>query len=213
MLSQADHTGDVDVVTTAKSYLKDTFSKPGNVFVGLVQRLDRPVSGVMILGRTSKAAQRLSAQFREHSVRKEYIAIVEGKLTGHGTCQNYLIKEDQKVRIVTTRHPKALFAELDWHSTDCINQQSLIKIDLKTGRPHQIRVQLAHIGFPILGDLRYGAKNEFDGQNLALHCYRLSIVHPTKKELLTWSAEPPPTWNGRFSESIRQTCDISNPAK
>ena len=202
LLAQKDSTGDPDIVTLAKDFIKQTFQKPGDVYLGLVHRLDRPASGIMVLARTSKAAARLSAQFRACAIKKKYLALVEGACPGRGTSVNYIIKKDRQVTIVEAVCPGAQYAELFWESIAQKNNLSLLSIDMKTGRPHQIRVQLSHMGFPILGDLRYGAKKEFDGQNLALHCYLLGLEHPVKKEHMQWTQLPPPAWGGMFENEI-----------
>jgi RluA family pseudouridine synthase len=210
MLSQADDTGDADVLTVAKQYIKEKYEKPGEVFMGLVHRLDRPVSGVMVLARTTKAASRLSEQFRQKTPDKRYLAVVEAAISGKGDCEDYLIKEDQKVRIVSSSYPKAQFAALSWQaiaSQKVATSQktwSLLEIELQTGRPHQIRVQLSSRKMPILGDFRYGAKHALDGRNLALHCYLLSIEHPTQKTRMTFVAPPPASWKGLFEKEIAQ---------
>ncbi len=208
LLVQADDTGDTTLLSLAKTYVKKHFDKPGDVFMGIVQRLDRPASGVIALARTSKAASRLSEQIRERRFDKRYVAIVEGVCIGSGKCVDYLAKVDQKVKIVKQTQPQAQYAELNWRSIAVINTYSLLEIELMTGRPHQIRVQLAHLGFPISGDLRYGATQEFDGQNLALHCYSLTLNHPTKpEERLNWRALPPRTWQ-RFKSQLVDFCQV-----
>lgn len=194
MLAQEDRTGDDDLLSWGKAYLKEKFGKPGNVFLGLVHRLDRPVSGVMVLARTSKAAARLSEQFRQRSPAKQYLALVEGRPPREGRLEDYLVKQDQKVRVADSGEPGALKAVLTYRVIETHGGLSLLEVDLETGRPHQIRVQLAHAGFPIVGDLRYGAKRELDGRNIVLHCHRLEIEHPTKKERMAWTAPPPETW-------------------
>ena len=205
-LSQGDQTGDLDVLTEAKAYLKAEFDKPGNVFLGLVHRLDRSVSGVMVYARTTKSAQRLSGQFRDKTVEKRYLAIVEGSLEGEGVCQNYLIKENQQVKIVTKDYPKSQYAELHWASLLSNRNLSLLDIRLITGRSHQIRIQLANCGHPVLGDRRYGAVQQFSGRHFALHCYRLTINHPVKKEPITFMVMPPPSWFPFFSELEIANC-------
>jgi RluA family pseudouridine synthase len=202
ILSQADETGDEDMLTQGKAYLKERFNKPGNVYLGLVHRLDRPVSGVMVLARTSKAAGRLAEQFRSRTPVKKYLALVEGLCTGGGLQVDYLVKENRRVRCVSPDHPKAKRAELHWKALAYLDGISLIDLDLLTGRPHQIRVQLAGMGYPILGDLRYGARRFFDDRNLALHCYQLGIEHPIRREPMTWRVPPPATWNGFFDAQI-----------
>ena len=207
LLVQEDRTGDPDLLTLGKAFLKEEFDKPGNVFLGLVHRLDRPVSGVMVLARTSKAASRLSDQFRRRAPDKRYFALVEGRLEGQGTREDYLAKIDRHVRIVKQGHPKGKRAELRWQALATERRKegnvSLVEIELVTGRAHQVRVQLAALGHPILGDLRYGATREFDGRNLALHSYRLEVEHPTKREPMAFAAMPPATWQGYFDETVR----------
>jgi len=203
LLVQGDVTGDVDLLTIGKAFLKERFDKPGAVFLGLVHRLDRPVSGVVALARTSKAAARLSEQFRERTPTKRYLALVEGRLTGEGTREDHLAKLDRTVRVVKPTHPEAKRAVLRWRglATDRTRRGgdlSLVEVDLVTGRAHQIRVQLAAMGHPILGDLRYGATREFDGKNLALHAHQLTLEHPTRREAMTFTAPPPPPWRGSF---------------
>ena len=211
LLVQEDATGDTDLLTLGKAFLKEKFDKPGNVFLGLVHRLDRPVSGVLVLARTSKAASRLSDQFRRRAPDKRYLALVEGRITGEGTREDWLAKIDRHVRVVKRGHPEGKRAELRWRSlaTERTKQGdvSLLEVELVTGRAHQIRVQLSALGHPILGDLRYGAEREFDGRNLALHSYRLDIEHPTKRETMSFSALPPPTWRGYFDQIVRSTVD------
>jgi len=130
LLSQADRTGDADVLSLGKAYLKEKFDKPGAVFLGLVQRLDRPVSGVMVLARTSKAAARLTAQFRDHQTDKRYIALVEGRLEGEGRCLDYLAKEDRFVRLVHEGHPGGKKAVLSWKALGSSDGVSLVEISL-----------------------------------------------------------------------------------
>ena len=202
LLAQGDHTGDPTVLSLGKAYLKETFAKPGNVYLGLVHRLDRPASGVMVLARTSKAARRLTEQFRRRLPQKAYLAFAEGRLEGDGVCEDYLVKERRQVRVVEAGHPKARRAVLRWRVVAFRNGLSLVDLRLETGRPHQIRVQLAHRGRPLLGDFRYGARRSLDGRNLALHSYRLTLTHPTRNEPMTWSAPPPATWPGLFDAEI-----------
>jgi 23S rRNA pseudouridine1911/1915/1917 synthase len=194
MLSQADRTRDPDVVTWAKVYLKERFAKPGNVFAGLVHRLDRPASGVMVLARTSKAAARLGKAFAGRAVTKQYLALVEGVPDPQGLAEDHLVKQERKVRVVSADHPGGKFAALEWRVLVSKGNRSLVEVLLKTGRPHQVRVQMSSRGWPIVGDFRYGSSREFDGQNLALHAWRLALEHPTKKEPLSWTAELPPQW-------------------
>ena len=210
LLAQADDTGDRDLLGLAKDFVKSTFQRPGNVYLGLVHRLDRPVSGIMLLARTSKAAARLSAQFRDNTPLKQYLAIVEGVCTGRGRCIDYLTKADRKVRVVDEAHPRARYAELQWEAVAHEEGLSLLSITLKTGRPHQIRLQLSRRGLPILGDMRYGACREFDGAHIALHCYLLGINHPVQKRFMQWVARPPETWAGWFDGAVTRMLNTAH---
>ncbi len=201
-LVQKDATGDTDLSSCIRRYLKRTFDRPGAVYLGMVHRLDRPVSGAMVFARTSKASARLSEQFRGGTPLKKYLAIAEGTCEGSETCIDYLVKKNRMVRTVDAEHPGARRAELSWRCLASSANLSLLDITLKTGRPHQIRVQFAHRGHPLLGDLRYGAENIFDGRNLALHCYQIGIDHPVKKKFMRWTAPPPDTWKGYFDQEI-----------
>jgi RluA family pseudouridine synthase len=194
MLSQADRTGDADVLTIGKALVKERFDKPGNVFLGLVHRLDRPASGVMVLARTSKAAARLAEQFRGRTVGKEYLALVEGTLEGGDEWTDFLVKVDEAVRRAAEGEPGAKEARLRWTAIAGGPGTSLVQVALETGRAHQVRVQFAERGHPLVGDFRYGSRRPLDGRTLALHCVRLSIDHPTRGDRMTWSAPPPDSW-------------------
>ncbi len=210
LLSQADRTGDADVLSRGKDYLRRERGKAGGVYLGLVHRLDRPASGVMVLARTSKAARRLGRQFREREVGKRYLALVEGVPKGWGTRTDYLVKERPRVRVVSAEHPDAKRAELAWQRLADDGRHSLLMIRPQTGRPHQIRVQMAAQGHPLVGDPRYGARGELDGRTLALHAYHLRIEHPTRREGMAFTTLPPEAWSGsqawsgRFEEAVRQ---------
>jgi RluA family pseudouridine synthase len=205
MLVQEDETGDPDVLRIGKRLLKERFGRPGNVYLGLVHRLDRPASGVVVLARTSKAAARLSDQFRRRTPQKDYLAVVEGACTGAGIRRDVVATDaGGRVRVVEDGDKAGKPAELQWRSAASHEGLSLLSIRLKTGRKHQIRIQLSVMGHPILGDFRYGAARELDGHNLALHAYRLSLVHPTKKEWMTFSALPPPSWRGFFDREVEE---------
>lgn len=194
LIVQADQTGDEDLLALGKAYLKAKYDKPGAVFLALVHRLDRPASGVMVLARTSKAAARLTAQFKARTPQKRYLAIVEGRPPLSGTAVDYLRKRYPDVHVVKPSAKGAKRAALRWTTRSTVGALSVVEVALETGRPHQIRVQLAHRGFPLLGDFRYGATQELDGRNLALHCAAMSIDHPTLKTRMTWTARPPATW-------------------
>ena len=204
MLSQADRTGDPDLLTVAKAYIKEAYDKPGAVYLGLVHRLDRPASGVMVLARTSKAAQRLTRQFKNRHVTKQYLAWVEGVPPVRGLAVDYLRKRDQAVAVVDADAEGAKRAELRWERLLHTDQDALLRVHLQTGRPHQIRVQCATRGFPIVGDVRYGAQRRLDGRAIALHSAVLGLDHPTQRTRMTWQAPPPP-WRSDIDRYIEST--------
>ena len=190
ILSQEDKTGDTDMLSLIKAYLKDKYHKPGNVFLGLIHRLDRMVGGVMVFAKTSKSASRLSKQVREHKIGKKYLAIVHGITEEKATLINYLYK-DNKNNIVYVKDKDckvAQKAELSFQRLNIKTCYSLLEINLKTGRPHQIRVQLAHINRPLLGDKKYGINDKFS--TIALYAHQLSFYHPITKEQLTFTSQP-----------------------
>jgi len=154
ILSQADHTDDPDMLSILKVYIKDKYQKPGNVFLGLVHRLDRMVSGVMVFARTSKAASRLSEQVRNHEFNKQYLAVIHGKLESGNTLVDYLLKDESNntTTVVNSTQDNAKYAELSYEVMDYNNNLTLVKIDLKTGRAHQIRVQFSSRNYPLYGD-------------------------------------------------------------
>ena len=203
-LVQGDATGDPNLVTEAKAYLKDRFDKPGNVFVGLVHRLDRPTSGVVVLARTSKAAGRLSDQFRRRTTDKRYLAVLDGVLDPEGQAIDGLQKADGSVRIVDLGDPGAQRAALRWRTLAVEGGRSLVDVHLETGRKHQIRAQLAARGAPVLGDFRYGSPREpfAEGRGIALHAWRLGLEHPTQREPRMFEAPPPPSWSGLFDQAL-----------
>jgi len=186
VLSQGDATKDLDMLTILKSYLKEKYQKPGNVFLGLVHRLDRPTAGVMVFAKTSKASARLSEQIRLHQFEKKYYAIVSGILPEKkGVFEDYLLKLDSNTSIVTTKE-KGKYACLSYEVLCEKNGFSLVDVTLKTGRHHQIRVSFAHRGYPLYGDLRYGG----EGGMLGLFAYHLSFFHPITKEKCKYSIVP-----------------------
>ncbi len=203
LLSQADSTGDPDLLTWCRSYIEKRYDKPGRAYIGLVHRLDRPASGVMLFARTSKAAARLARQFRERTVIKKYLALVEGDMDGAGTMKSLIRKRGRGVEKGSEGDARSATAVLSWHSLHQRNGQTLLEIDLRTGRKHQIRFQLAEAGHPIVGDLRYGSKTELDGRNIGLHCCLLEVDHPTLRKRIGWCAMPPDSW--RLPPSLRET--------
>jgi 23S rRNA pseudouridine1911/1915/1917 synthase len=196
VLTAGDRTGDVSLLEMARDYLKEKYKKPGKVFVGLVHRLDRPVSGVVLFARTSKAAARLSEQFREGSVTKIYRAIVEGTVKEpSGEFMDWLVKDERTnvVRSVAPDSPSARESRLRFRRIRMSRGLTLLEITPATGRSHQIRVQLATRGHPIYGDGKYGAKHSLPG-TIALHAAQLTFDHPTRHEPVTVSAPDPETW-------------------
>ena len=190
VLSQSDNTRDIDMLTLIKSYLKEKYNKPGNVYLGLVHRLDRPVSGVMVFAKTSKAASRLSKQVQEHIFKKTYLAIVRNaSIEDGGEYVDYLIKLDDNSSKVADdkqgKYCKLMYTVLERNKKLDL---ALVKIDLETGRHHQIRVQFAHHGHVLYGDQRYGIQ---DNKQIALHAYRIEFIHPVTKEKMIFTKEVP----------------------
>ena len=196
MLVQGDRTGDTSLLDYAREYIRDKFNKPGNVYLGLVHRLDRPTSGVVVFALTSKAAKRLSEQFRVGSVRKIYWALVEGKTPTNGTWVDQIHRRGPTSHLVKGSGGQR--AELSFRRLRYQKGMSWIEIELITGRHHQIRVQFSHRGHPVIGDFRYGSKTKFGQKALALHARSLSISHPTRKEEMTFLAELESFWPRQF---------------
>jgi 23S rRNA pseudouridine1911/1915/1917 synthase len=200
MLTVGDRTGDFSLVQWAKQYLKEKYGKPGNVYLGVVHRLDRPVSGAVVLARTSKAASRLSQQFRTGEVRKIYWAVVEGRVARReGTLVDYLYKDRQRNRVVRVEPtcPGARRCELRFRRLAVAGNWTLLEVEPVTGRSHQIRAQLAASGHPIVGDTKYASRTPFD-RAIALHARSLEFRPPTRPQHLRIDAPLPPSWN-RFS--------------
>ena len=225
--------GEETLLTAAKDYIAAKYHKPGNVYLGVVSRLDVPVSGVVVFARTSKGADRLNEQFRRHSVEKIYLAVVDGLIPPSGTCRDW-IKEDERHRkcyvtrmisagdrpsepegknnrktdrgdeTETSRHRGAADvnrqsgaareAILHYRRLAPVGGGSLVEVRLETGRKHQIRLQLSHLGYPIRGDRKYGSKTTLR-QGIALHARRLALTHPTTGERLSFEAEIPRAWS------------------
>ena len=191
--SQSDDTGDLSFQDMVREYIRDKYNKPGNVYTGLVHRLDRPAGGVMVFARTSKAASRLSKELAEHRLRKVYYAVLGGNvydLPDSGTLEDWLCKDraHNTSRVCRETTPGAKFARLDYQVLDRRDGLALVRIELQTGRSHQIRVQFASRGTPLVGDYRYGG---IKGTALCLWSGELSLVHPTRKEEMTFRAPPP----------------------
>ena len=192
--SQSDKTGDKDMLSLVKEYIKEKYNKPGEVYIGLVHRLDRPVGGVMVFARTSKSASRLSEQVRNKTLQKTYIATVDGKFEENvGTLENYLYKDERNnmSKVVNKEKKNAKLAILDYEvlNYDEKRDLSVVKVNLHTGRHHQIRVQFAYAGHSLYGDQKYGVRGK--GKQIRLWAYKLTLEHPTKKEMMTFESKPP----------------------
>lgn len=197
VLSQSDHTKDLDLLTMVKQYIKEKYHKPGNVYLGLVHRLDRPVGGIMVFARTSKAASRLSEEIRMHRFQKTYLAVVQGIFSEKaGVMEDYLEKlENGNTRIADSHHGK--LARLTYEVLEQKKERncSLVKIKLETGRHHQIRVQFASRNHALCGDQRYGKQ---DLTPLCLHACEVTFQHPVKKEQITLKSMPKKVGNWTY---------------
>ena len=204
--SQGDKTGDVDMLTIIKEYLKEKYNKPGNVYLGLIHRLDRPVGGVMVFAKTSKAAARLSEQVRDKVFKKQYLVIANGKFDKEtGVLSDYLLKNERKnmSRVVPEGTKNSKYAELDYEvlKYDEELNLSVLKINLHTGRHHQIRVQLSSRNHSIYGDQKYGGRGH--GKQICLWAYELTINHPITKEEMTFKSIPKMEKSWKILEDIK----------
>ena len=184
---QADISGDMDFLSMLKEYIKNKYNKPGNVYLGLVHRLDRPVSGIMVFAKTSKAAKRLSSQIACHEFKKSYYAVVCGDIETYGVYKDRLSKNFKLNKSFVSKDGKE--AELSFIKKGFKDGFSLVDINLKTGRSHQIRVQFSHHGFPLYGDQKYNDNTSID--DIALFAYRIEFYHPTTQEYLSFSTAMP----------------------
>ncbi len=194
VLVQGDETGDVPLVELTKQYIKEKHHKPGAVFLGVVHRIDRPVSGVVLFARTSKSLSRMNELFRTRETEKIYWAITDQRPSRpEGTLTHWLLKDEKKNRTTaySRETPGALHSELSYRVIEQHQGFYLLEVAPKTGRPHQIRVQLSDMGCPILGDVKYGSTSMTNPQSIALHARRLSFIHPVQKVPLTVQALPP----------------------
>ena len=196
LLTQPDRNTDESLIDQTRQWIKEKYNKPNNIFLGLVHRLDRNVSGVVLFARTSKAASRLSKQFREGTPKKHYRAIVLGKLKEeHTTLVHYLRKEKSLRATVFPREtPTAKRSELSYEVINALENKSLLEVSLSTGRFHQIRAQMAFIGHPIIGDVKYGAPEPLPSQEIALYAHKLVFSHPVSNEEITLTSPEPKTW-------------------
>ena len=195
---QADKSGDEDLLTMLKKYLKEKYNKPGDVYLGLVHRLDRPVGGVMVFAKTSKAASRLSKQVQKHEFKKIYMAVIEGKVSDSGTFKDKL-KKDEKTNI-TRVSEDGKEAELSYNLIGFVNNLSLVRISLKTGRSHQIRVQFSSRKIPLYGDQKYNPKAVKD--QIALFASKLEFKHPVTKEIMSFELPLPERYPFTLFKSV-----------
>ena len=203
--SQGDKTGDTDMLTIIKEYIKEKYNKPGNVYLGLIHRLDRPVGGVMVFAKTSKAAARLSEQVREKEFQKSYLVIVDGKMEKEkGSLEDYLLKNEKTntSKVVKEGTKNSKYANLDYEVLKYDNELNLsvLKILLHTGRHHQIRVQLSSRGHSIYGDQKYGGRGH--GKQIALWAYKLQINHPISKEKMEFIDIPEKIGSWKIIENV-----------
>jgi len=196
LLTQTDRNGDESLIDQTRQWIKKKYNKPNNIFLSLVHRLDRNVSGVVLFARTSKAASRLCKQFREGTTKKYYRAIVLGKLKqARATLVHYLRKgKSLKATVFPRETPTAKRSELSYEVIDLLGKNTLVEVILSTGRFHQIRAQMAFIGHPIMGDIKYGASIPLLNQEIALYACKLVFNHPISNEEITLTAPKPKTW-------------------
>lgn len=204
ILSQEDYSDDKSIMDDVKKYIKEKYNKTGNVFLGLLHRLDRPVAGIMLFAKTSKGASRLSKQFREHTIVKKYSAIIEGQLEKeNGSLINFLEKEQKYSGALRAKinSKEGARAELSYKTILSNKKYSLIEINLLTGKFHQIRAQFAEIGHPIIGDVKYGGKKSpiISNGEIALVANKLSFITATDEKEIVLKAPYPEKWK-RFFE-------------
>ena len=198
ILCQSDYTKDLDLLTMIKKYIKEKYHKPGNVYIGLVHRLDRPVGGIMVFARTSKAAQRLSKLIQNHEMQKEYLLVCYGTLDNEGVFEDYIEKKNEISIISDEKNGK--YAKLEYKVIKRIDNLNLVKVNLITGRHHQIRLQFAHHNCPLYGDALYG-KNE--NKQIALFAYHLKFKHPVKDEIMDFKLIPEGSIWTSFNKILR----------
>lgn len=186
---QKDNTNDIDLITMLKDYRKKNENKPGEAYLGLVHRLDRPVGGIMVFAKTSKAASRLSDQIRTNTFHKTYLAVIQGIIPKEGIFEDYLIKNEKENISYVTSKEKGKYSKLEYKLLDTKDNLSLVRINLITGRSHQIRVQFSSRNHPLLGDSKYG--DNPNNISIALYAESITFNHPTTKEKLTFTLNKP----------------------
>lgn len=197
VLIQGDVTGDVSLLAISKQWLIEKYQKPGNAFLGLVHRLDRPVGGLVVFAKTSKAANRLCVQFRERTVQKTYLAVVDGRLANRSeTLVHYIRKRsgNRRVHIFQEATENSDRAELSYQVLEETADKSLLQVQIHTGRHHQIRAQLSAIGHPIVGDHKYRSQVKLANRTIALFAFQLGFTHPTQQTELSFQAFPLEEW-------------------
>ena len=206
VLTQGDRTGDENLMDMVKDYLKEKYKKPGNVFLGLVHRLDKPVQGIVLFGKTSKGASRLSEQFRNHTIQKTYHAIVADKLDKPKGeikekvnkisffAEGFTNKSDEELLAEIKKATETRTAKLSWEVVKSNERYSLLKVLPKTGRFHQIRIQLANMGHPIIGDVKYGSKSSMPGGSIALVATAISFKAATEDKVINLEVPLPEGW-------------------
>lgn len=199
VLVQGDETGDEPLSESVKQYIKTKYKKPGAVFLGVVHRLDRPVSGVVVFARTSKALSRMNALFQKRETRKTYLALTDGHPKDEEVLKHWLTKDEVKNKAAAHKgpHPEGKESELTYKRLMSREGIYLLQVEPLTGRPHQIRVQLSSIGCPLVGDVKYGSKRSHPEGGIFLHAYKLSFTHPVSQVPVTLQAPPPDIefWN------------------
>ena len=197
VLSQSDGSNTPDMLTILKAYIKEKYNKPGNVYLGLVHRLDKNVGGVMVFAKTSKSAKRLSESIRNREFKKNYLAVCSGIIASDGKYQDYLKRIEYRSVISNSKEGK--IATLNFKVLDVKDNNTLVKINLETGRHHQIRVQFAHHNHPLLGDDKYGSKGKYP---LALYAYKLEFIHPVTKEKMKFVSIPKSGYFSKYQDAI-----------
>ena len=191
--------GEKSLLTVARAYIGQKYLKPGKVYLGIVSRLDTPTTGIVVIARTSKAADRLNEQFRKRTVQKTYYALVEGNPPENGTLTDRIAEDKRHRKTYVTQDAAGTLAVLHYKVLRRFGNVSLLEIHLETGRKHQIRVQMAHFGHPIVGDYKYKARSHFP-VGIALHARKIVFEHPTLPQTMTFEAELPPSWEKFLGE-------------